>query len=121
MSKKFRGLLLAALVAVFGLSTAGSAFAQDDIPIDAPEECVEMVLDLPALPICKDRNGLHLMDLPAIGILREPAPTARPAPAPAADRKLPKTGMHVEDFAAIGLAALAGGAVLLRRLRLAVA
>ena len=119
MSKKFRGLLLAALVAVFGLSTAGSAFAQGDIPIDAPEECVEMVLDLPALPICKDRHGLHLMDLPAIGILREPAPTATPAPA--ADRKLPKTGMHVEDFAAIGLAALAGGAVLLRRLRLAVA
>jgi LPXTG-motif cell wall-anchored protein len=119
MSKKFRGLLLAALVAVFGLSMAGSAFAQDDIPIDAPEECVEMVLDLPALPICKDKNGLHLMDLPAIGILREPAPTTQPAPA--ADRTLPRTGMHVEDFAAIGLAALAGGAVLLRRLRLAVA
>lgn len=118
MSKKLRGILLVALVAVFGLSTAGSALAQGDVPIDAPEECVEMVLDLPALPICKDKNGLHLMDLPAIGILREPAPTAKPAPA---DRKLPKTGMHVEDFAAIGLAALAGGAVLLRRLRLAVA
>ena len=116
MSKRLRGLLLAGMVAVFGLSMAGSAFAQD-IPIDAPEECVEMVLDLPALPICKDKNGLHLMDLPAIGILREPAPTT----APAADRKLPKTGMHVEDFAAVGLAALAGGAVLLRRLRLAVA
>ncbi len=115
MSKKLRVLLLSALVAVFGLSVAGSAFAQD-IPIDAPDECVEMVLDLPALPICKDENGLHLMDLPAIGILREPAPTTAPA-----EKKLPKTGMHVEDFAAIGLAALAGGSVLLRRLRLAVA
>jgi LPXTG-motif cell wall-anchored protein len=116
MSKKLRALTLAGLLAVFGLSMAGSAFAQD-VPADAPDECVEMVLDLPALPICKDADGLHLMDLPAIGILREPKPTATPA----AQQKLPKTGMHVEDFAAVGLAALAGGAVLLRRLRLAVA
>ena len=119
--KRIRAFLLLALVAAWGLGMSGAASAQDDIPIDAPEECVEMVLDLPALPICKDAQGRHLMDLPALGILREPAPpAATPAPAPA-ERTLPRTGMAVEDFAAIGLAALAGGAVLLRRLRLAVA
>ncbi len=118
MIKRIRALVLLGLISAFGLGFATSALAgNSDIPIDAPEECVEMVLDLPALPICKDKDGLHLMDLPAIGILREPKPTT----APAAEKKLPKTGMHIEDFAAIGLAALAGGGVLLRRLRLAVA
>lgn len=115
--KRIRALVLVGLISAFGLGFATSALA-GDIPPDAPEDCVEMVMDLPALPICKDKNGLHLMDLPAIGVLREPAPTTAPAPA---EKKLPKTGMHIEDFAAIGLAALAGGGVLLRRLRLAVA
>lgn len=114
-------LLLVGAVALFGLSISGPAFAQaGDLPLDAHEDCVENVMDLPALNVCKDAQGRHILDLPAIGALREPAPTATPAPKPA-DRKLPKTGMHVEDFAAIGLAALAGGAVLIRRLRLAVA
>ncbi len=116
MSTRIRLLLVAGLVAVFGFA-GGSAFAQsDDIPIDAPEDCVENVMDLPALNVCKDAQGRHLLDLPAIGTLREPLPSE----APATGGSLPKTGLHTEDFAAIGLAALAGGAVLLRRLRLAV-
>lgn len=120
MTKRFRALVLGAFVAVFAFGLGGSAFAQTgDLPLDAHEDCVENVMDLPALNVCKDAQGRHILDLPAIGALREPAPTK--APAPAADRKLPKTGVDVEDFAAIGLAALAGGAVLLRRLRLAVA
>jgi LPXTG-motif cell wall-anchored protein len=116
MIKRIRAFVLVGLISAFAVGIGGVALA-GDVPADAPEDCVEMVMDLPALPICKDKNGLHIMDLPAIGELREPAPTT----APAADKKLPKTGMHIEDFAAIGLAALAGGGVLLRRLRLAVA
>lgn len=120
MTKRFRALILGAFVAVFAFGLAGSASAQTgDLPLDAHEDCVENVMDLPALNVCKDAQGRHILDLPAIGALREPA-TPKPAPA-TADRKLPKTGVDVEDFAAIGLAALAGGAVLLRRLRLAVA
>ena len=120
MTKRFRALILGGMVAVFAFGMGGSAFAQTggDLPLDAHEDCVENVMDLPALNVCKDAQGRHILDLPAIGALREPAPTKAPAPA---SGKLPKTGVDVEDFAAIGLAALAGGAVLLRRLRLAVA
>jgi LPXTG-motif cell wall-anchored protein len=115
--KRFRLMLLAGLVALFGWGMAGSALAQsDDLPLDASEDCVENVMDLPALNVCKDAQGRHILNLPAIGNLREPAP-ATSAPTRGA---LPKTGLEVEDFAAIGMAALAGGAVLLRRLRLAV-
>ena len=114
--KRMKLLLLAGMVTLFGWGMAGSALAQSDLPIDAPEDCVENVMDLPALNVCKDAQGRHILNLPAIGSLREPAPSA----APAARGSLPKTGLEVEDFAAIGMAALAGGAVLLRRLRLAV-
>jgi LPXTG-motif cell wall-anchored protein len=117
MIHRFRLLLVGALVAFFGFGFAGIALAQEP-PIDAPEDCVTNVMDLPALNVCKDRNGLHILDLPGMGPLREPAPSVAPA---TTTKKLPKTGMHVEDFAAVGLAALAGGGVLLRRLRLAVA
>jgi len=122
MTRQFRALILGAFVALFAFGLAGSASAgaAGDLPLDAHEDCVENVMDLPALNVCKDAQGRHILDLPAIGALREPAPAATPAPAPSS-KKLPKTGMHVEDFAAIGLAALAGGAILLRRLRLAVA
>jgi LPXTG-motif cell wall-anchored protein len=87
-----------------------------DLPLDAPKDCVKNVMDLPALNVCKNAKGQHILDLPAMGPLVEPLPSKAPA-----EKKLPKTGLHVEDFAAIGLATLAGGAVLLRRLRLAVA
>jgi LPXTG-motif cell wall-anchored protein len=115
--KRYRLMLLAGLVALFGWGMAGSsALAQsNDLPIDAPDDCVENVMDLPALNVCKDAQGRHILNLPAIGSLREPA-----TPAPASRGALPKTGLEVEDFAAIGMAAAAGGAVLLRRLRLAV-
>ena len=119
MGLRLRMVLVAALVAIFGFAVGGSALAQGDLPLDAPEDCVENVMDLPALNVCKDAQGRHILDLPAIGPLREPAAPA--APADEGDRALPKTGLHTEDFAAIGLAALAGGAVLMRRLRLAVA
>lgn len=113
--KRFRLAMLAGLVALFGWGMAGSALAQSDLPIDAPDDCVENVMDLPALNVCKDAAGRHILNLPAIGSLREPAPTKA-----ASTGSLPKTGFEVEDFAAIGMAAAAGGAVLLRRLRLAV-
>jgi LPXTG-motif cell wall-anchored protein len=116
--KRLRGLLMVGLIAAWGFALSGGAFAQtaNDLPADAPEDCVENVMDLPALNVCKDAQGRHLLDLPAIGTLREPLPEK----APASKGTLPKTGMGTEDFAAVGLAALAGGAVLLRRMRLAV-
>jgi LPXTG-motif cell wall-anchored protein len=119
--KRFRVLLMVGLVACWGFAMAGSASAQpgeNGVPIDAPEDCVENVMDLPALNVCKDAQGRHLLDLPAIGTLREPLPAK--APTTGGTGKLPKTGMHTEDFMAIGGAALAAGFVLLRRLRLAV-
>jgi LPXTG-motif cell wall-anchored protein len=125
MSKRLARLFVIGLVAAWGLALGGTAFAQDGLGPGWDEDCVEEVMDLPALKTCKDAQGRHILDLPALK-LREPAPakpTPKPAPAPAprVERRLPKTGLHVEDFAAIGLAALAGGAVLIRRLRLAVA
>jgi LPXTG-motif cell wall-anchored protein len=119
--KRIRVLLLVGLVALWGGVLAGGAFAQErdpNIPADAPEDCVEEVMDLPALNVCKDAQGRHLLDLPAIGVLREPLPSKQPAPAGGGG--LPKTGLHTEDFMALGGAVLAAGFVLLRRLRLAV-
>ena len=113
--KRFRALLMLGLVAAWAWVIGGAAFAAQPIPPDASKDCVEEVMDLPALNVCKDANGRHILELPAIGELREPA-----TPKPASGGSLPHTGMHTEDFAAIGLAAVAGGAVLLRRLRLAV-
>ena len=80
--------------------------------------CVQQLLNLPALRGCKDAQGHVILDLPALTLVGPPTPTARPAPV---IRALPRTGINVGDFAAIGLAALAGGAVLLRRMRLAFA
>ena len=130
MSKKIKGLLIAGLVAVFGLAFGGSALAQlGDMPgmgasntggLEAPAvgelgdtehgPCVEDLLNLPALDSCRDAEGRIIMDLPALKLVSPRAPSA-----------LPATGLNTEDFAAIGAVALAAGAVLLRRVRLALA
>ncbi len=130
MSKKMKGLLVAGIVAIFGLAFGGSALAQlGDMPgmgsantggLEAPAvgelgntehgPCVEDLLNLPALDSCRDAEGRVIMDLPALKLV-----------GPAAPKKLPATGLNTEDFAAIGAVALAAGAVLLRRVRLALA
>jgi LPXTG-motif cell wall-anchored protein len=132
MSKKIKGLLIAGLVAVFGLAFGGSALAQlGDLPgmgasntggLEAPAvgelgntehgPCVEDLLNLPALDSCRDAQGRVIMDLPALKLV---------SPAGEGPRRLPATGLNTEDFAAIGAVALAAGAVLLRRVRLALA
>jgi LPXTG-motif cell wall-anchored protein len=130
---KVRLLVVAAFIAVFGLAFGGSAFAQlGDLPgmdtaesnteggLEAPAvgelgdtshgPCVEELLNLPALDSCRDAAGRVIMDLPALKLV-----------GPAEPRALPETGVNVGDFAAMGGAALAAGAVLLRRVRLALA
>jgi LPXTG-motif cell wall-anchored protein len=81
--------------------------------------CVQQLLDLPALNSCRDAEGRVIMDLPGLTLVGPPSPA--PKRAPAAHRALPRTGVNAGDLAAFGLAALAGGAVLLRRMRLAFA
>jgi LPXTG-motif cell wall-anchored protein len=130
---KVRLLVVAAFIAVFGFAFGGSAFAQlGDLPgmdtaesnteggLEAPAvgelgntehgPCVEELLNLPALDSCRDAAGRVIMDLPALKLV-----------GPAEPRALPETGVNVGDFAAMGGAALAAGAVLLRRVRLALA
>lgn len=80
-------------------------------------ECVKDLLDLPALGACEDAEGRVIMDLPGLKLVGPAAEKEQPTPT----RELPKTGMETGDFAALGLATLAGGAILLRRMRLAVA
>lgn len=131
---KFRMLVVAAFVAVFGLAFGGSALAQvGDLPgMDTAEEntggleapavgelgdtdhgpCVEELLNLPALDSCRDAAGRVIMDLPALKLV---------GPAAEAPRALPETGVNVGDFAAMGGVALAAGAAMLRRVRLALA
>jgi LPXTG-motif cell wall-anchored protein len=125
-------ILVVAAVAVFGLGFGGAAMAQlGDLPgMDQAEEntggleapavgelgdtdhgpCVEELLNLPALDSCRDAEGRVIMDLPALKLV-----------GPAAPKALPETGVNAGDFAAMGGAALAAGAVLLRRVRLALA
>jgi LPXTG-motif cell wall-anchored protein len=81
--------------------------------------CVQQLLDLPALNSCRDAQGRVIMDLPGLTLVGPPSPA--PKAAPVTSRALPHTGANVGDFAAIGLAALACGAVLLRRMRLSFA
>ena len=126
---KVRMLVVAAFIAVFGLGFGGSALAQlDDLPgmdtaaentggLEAPAvgelgdtdhgPCVEELLNVPAVDSCRDAEGRVIMDLPALKLV--------------GPRELPETGVNVGDFAAMGGAALAAGAVLLRRVRLALA
>lgn len=136
MSKKLRVLAVTGLAVIFGLTLSGPAFAlfpdppggmdNDDGGVGVPAipelgnlehgECVEDLLNLPALNSCVDAQGRVIMDLPAVNLVG-PRP-GRPAAQP---RRLPVTGVNVGDFAAIGAAALAGGAALVRRVRLALA
>ena len=124
MSKKLRVLVVAA-AAVLGLGFGASAFAQmPNLPgmgttgtggLTAPAvgslgdtshgPCVEQLLNIPALNSCRDANGKVIMDLPALELV-----------GPAAPKKLPATGMNAGDFAAIGAAALAFGAIIRRRI-----
>jgi len=96
--------------------------------------CVRDVLDLPALNACEDAQGRIVMDLPALKLV---GPAKARAAGPDADRpgpgtpgrhgtrgapdRLPTTGVNVGDLMALGMAALSGGGVLLRRLRLSLA
>ena len=134
MSKKLRVLAVTGLAVIFGLTLSGPALALFPDPpggMDTndggaglpaiPElgnlehgECVEDLLNLPALNSCRDAAGRVIMDLPAVNLVG-------PTPAREAPRRLPATGVNVGDFAAIGAAALAGGAALVRRVRLALA
>ena len=131
MSKKIKVLVVAA-VAALGLGFGASAFAQTpNLPamgttgtntggLTAPAvgtlgdvshgPCVEQLLNMPAVNSCRDANGKVIMDLPALQLV-----------GPAAPKKLPATGMNAADFAAIGAAALAFGAAILRRVRPALA
>jgi LPXTG-motif cell wall-anchored protein len=134
---RLKVLLVAVAAAVLGVGFASSAFAQlgpgtgtadkatgglmapalNSLGNTEHGPCVSQLLDLPALGACKDAQGRVIMDLPGLTLVGPPEAKAK---APAA-RPLPKTGVNVADFAALGLAALAGGSVLLRRMRLAVA
>ena len=138
MSKGVRKLMLLALVGVFVLGLASAALAAvGDLPFDmtgqngpaieepgfqfgdpTPVEPTETILDLPALEFVRDANGRICMDLPALDACSAPQPAPAAAPAP---KKLPKTGANVGDILSIGMAALAGGGVAIRRLKLALA
>jgi LPXTG-motif cell wall-anchored protein len=130
MSKKLKVMLIAAIVAVFGVGFGGAALAQT-LPamgtangatggLIAPAlgnlgdtshgPCVQQLLNMPALNSCRDANGKVIMNLPALSLI-----------GPAAPKKLPATGANTGDIAAMGAAALAAGFVLLRRVRLAIA
>jgi LPXTG-motif cell wall-anchored protein len=135
MSQKVRVLVVTALAAIIGLGLVGPAFALfpenpggdptapggiqmpaiPELGNDEHGECVRDLLDLPALKSCEDAEGRVIMDLPALNLVGPKA--ARHA----APRKLPVTGVNAGDLAAIGAAVLAGGMVLLRRVRMALA
>jgi LPXTG-motif cell wall-anchored protein len=134
---RLRVLLVTVAAAVLGVGLAGNAFAQLGPGSGAADKatggliapalnslgntehgpCVTQLLNLPALHSCKDAQGHIIMDLPGMTLVSPP----EAAPKAPASKPLPKTGVNVGDFAAIGLAALAGGTVLLRRTRLAIA
>lgn len=134
MSKTLKAALIATIAVVFGGLMGGQAFAQvGDLPgmgtapntggLEAPAlgelgdtshgPCVQQLLNMPALNSCRDANGKVIMDLPALKLV---GPAAARAP-----RRLPVTGVNSGQIAAIGAAALAGGLVMLRRVRMALA
>jgi LPXTG-motif cell wall-anchored protein len=77
------------------------------------------LLNLPALHIDQDAEGRVVMDLPGLKLVGKPkgAPAA-PGRGPS---KLPKTGANVGDIFALGMAALSGGGILVRRVKLSLA
>lgn len=122
---RLRTIIVACVAALLALVAAGPALAQAGAPglgDDPEDECAEQLLDLPALNACETADGRVVMDLPALklvepkGLDKEVTPEPDDGPG-----GLPKTGANARDLAAIGLAALAGGGVLVRRLRLAAA
>src|SRR5205809_6178560 len=136
MRLRLKVLLVASAAALLAVGLSASAFAQLGPGTGAADKatggligpalnslgntehgpCVQQLLDLPALNSCKDAQGRVIMDLPGLTLVGPPE--AKPKPAPVTHRALPHTGINVGDFAAIGLAALAGGAVLIRSMRL---
>lgn len=85
---------------------------------DADED---LPIDVPAIDGCETADGRTILDLPGMKVV-SPASPDEPEPAPAAPAEsLPTTGVNVGDFLALGMAALSGGGVLLRRLRLSFA
>lgn len=81
------------------------------------ESTARPLMDLPALDTEIDAQGRIRMDLPGL-TLYGPGKAAPEPAAPEGPGKLPVTGANVGDIFALGLAALSGGGVLLRRLRL---
>src|SRR5205809_3617145 len=137
MRLRLKVLLVASAAALLAVGLSASAFAQLGPGTGAADKatggligpalnslgntehgpCVQQLLDLPALNSCRDAEGRVIMDLPGLTLVGPPAAAPKRAPAPVR-RALPRTGVNVGDLAAIGLAALAGGGVLLRRMRL---
>ena len=138
MRLRLKVLLVASAAAILAVGLSASAFAQLGPGTGSADRatggligpalgnlgntehgpCVKQLLDLPALRGCKDAAGHVIMDLPGLTLVSPPEAVAK---APVTHHALPHTGVNVGDFAAIGLAALAGGAVLLRRMRLSFA
>ena len=139
MRLRLKVLLVSSAAALLAVAFGGSALAQlgpgtgaadratggligpalNDLGNTEHGPCVQQLLDLPALNSCRDAQGRVIMDLPGLTLVGPPSPA--PKRAPVARRALPRTGVNVGDMAAFGLAALAGGAVLLRRMRLSFA
>lgn len=140
MRKSYRGIILLGLVGlmVLGLGTVALANGALGPGMKTANEATgggleaaaigelgdttvtppfEKVLDLPALNVDRDAEGRIIMDLPGLKLVG-PAKGAKAAPPPG---KLPVTGANVGDIFALGMAALSGGGLLARRLRLSLA
>lgn len=109
--------------------SGGADGAAVDVGNSDPE-CTDadepLPFDVPAIDGCQTADGRTILDLPGMKVVGpadpdEPAPAPQPEPAPAPKapaKRLPTTGVNAGDFLAMGMAALGGGGVLLRRLRL---
>lgn len=136
MTKGRKGLILVAIVGLFVLAFGATALAEvglstgSSMANKATEGGLEAaaigemgdttvtppltkVLDLPALNVDRDANGRIVMDLPGLKLV---GPGGKGAPS-----KLPVTGANAGDLFAAGMAALAAGGVLARRVRMSLA